>query len=168
MKENKKRHCSFDISKMPLNERIGFQIYMLNCALKARKNRDFEDLDLTSSQADVLNYVWHNEKNGQLIQQVDIERRFSLSNPTVTGLIQRLEAKGFVTREVSEKDKRCKYLHTTEQTEKIYAFAQQKRSEMQNLLMLEFSEDEKEEFSRLLGKALNNIRSNDVEHVEEN
>lgn len=168
MKENKKRHCSFDISKMPLNERIGFQIYMLNCALKARKNRDFEDLDLTSSQADVLNYVWHNEKKGQPIQQVDIERRFSLSNPTVTGLIQRLEAKGFVIREVSEKDKRCKYLHTTEQTEKIYAFAQQKRSEMQNLLMLEFSEDEKEEFSRLLGKALNNIRSNDVEHVEEN
>ena len=168
MKENKRKDCSCELSKMPLNEKIGFQIYMLNCAMKARKNRDFEDLDLTSSQADVLNFVWHNEKKGQPIQQVDIERRFSLSNPTVTGLIQRLEAKGFVIREVSEKDKRCKYLHTTEQTEKIYAFAQQKRSEMQNLLMLEFSEDEKEEFSRLLGKALNNIRSNDVEHVEEN
>ena len=168
MKENKKKDCSCELSKMPLNEKIGFQIYMLNCAMKARKNRDFEDLDLTSSQADVLNFVWHNEKKGQPIQQVDIERRFSLSNPTVTGLIQRLEAKGFVTRAVSEKDKRCKYLYTTELTTKIYAFAEQKRIEMQSLLMQDFSEEEKEEFSRLLGKALNKIRSNDVEHVEEN
>ncbi len=168
MKENKKKDCSCELSKIPLNEKIGFQIYMLNCAMKARKNRDFEDLDLTSSQADVLNFVWHNEKKGQPIQQVDIERRFSLSNPTVTGLIQRLEAKGFVTRAVSEKDKRCKYLYTTELTTKIYVFAEQKRIEMQSLLMQDFSEEEKEEFSRLLGKALNNIRSNDVEHVEEN
>ena len=168
MKENKKRECCCDISKMPLNERIGFQIYMVNCTMKARKNKDFEDLDLTSSQADVLNFIWHSEKNGKLVQQVDVERRFNLSNPTVTGLIQRLEAKGFVTREVSEKDKRCKHLHTTEQTEKIYAFAQQKRSEMQTLLLQGFSEKEKEEFSRLLDKALNNIRSNDIAHVEEN
>lgn len=168
MKEDKRKKCNCDISQLPVSERIGFQIFLLSCAMKARKNKDFETFDLTSSQADVLRYVFNNEREGNTVQQVDIERRFNLSNPTVTGIIQRLEAKGFITREVSSTDKRCKYLHTTQQTEKIYEYADEKRRETQELLTQEFSEEEKEELSRLLEKALNNIRSKEKENVEEN
>lgn len=168
MKEEKRKKCNCDISQMPINERIGFQIFLLHCAMKARKNRNFESIDLTSSQADILNYVFSNEREGNTIQQVDIERRFNLSNPTVTGIIQRLEAKGFITREVCATDKRCKYLHTTKQTEKIYEYTDKMRREGNELLTQDFSEEEKGEFSRLLEKALNNIRSNEKENVEEN
>ena len=168
MKEDNKKKCCCDLSQMPINEKIGFQIFLLSCAMKARKNKDFESFGLTSSQADVLNYVFGNEREGNVIQQVDVERRFNLSNPTVTGILQRLEAKGFITREVSERDKRCKYLHITKQTEKIYEYADEKRRESQELLMQDFSEEEKGEFTRLLEKALNNIRSKEKENVEEN
>ena len=166
MKEDKCKRNTCDMSQYPINERIGFQVSLLSCAMKAKKNRDFESIDLTSSQADVLGYVARSEREGRIIQQVDVERRFNLSNPTVTGIIQRMEAKGFITREVSTTDKRCKYLHTTKQTEELHKYAEKKRKETHDLLTQDFTETEKEELYRLLEKALSNIRSK--ENVEEN
>lgn len=161
MKEEKCKKCCCDISQLPINERIGFQTFLLHCAIKNKKNQDYEAIDLTSSQVDLLMYIYHYEKE-QNVQQVDLERRFNLSNPTVTGIIQRLEAKGFVTREVSESDKRCKFLHTTKQTKKVHDYMDEKRQENNELLTKGFSDEEKEELSRLLEKAITNMRQ---EHV---
>ena len=157
MKENKERNCRLNYDDLPLEERIGLELFMVHSGIRARKNRDFEEIGLTSRQADVLLYIYGHEST-ENIQQVDIERVFQLSNPTVTGIIQRLESKGFLTREVSQADKRCKFLHCTEQAKTIHEHAVRKRSESNAILTQGFSEEEKKQLSDLLMKSIDNLR----------
>ena len=67
-------------------------------------NKDLEDIDLTGMQAHVLIYLYKNRKN--IINQRDIEREFELTNPTVNGILKRLENKGFIKRVVRLNDAR--------------------------------------------------------------
>lgn len=51
------------------------------------------------------------------VRQADIEAAFSMTNPTVTGLIQNLEKNNLVERVANPKDKRSKLLVLTEYAE---------------------------------------------------
>lgn len=65
-------------------------------------NKALEDMNLTQSQLRVLLCIYENEVNGggRLFQK-DIERVLMLSNPAVTGIVQRLESKGLIERKVA-------------------------------------------------------------------
>lgn len=68
--------------------------------------------DLTSSQFKILMVLYH--APGDSVRQADIESKFSMTNPTVTGLVQKLEGKDLVKRVPHPKDKRSKVLVLTE------------------------------------------------------
>ena len=57
---------------------------------------------------------------GTEIQQKDIEEYFYLKNPTVTGILDRLEKKSFVVRKVSDKDRRKRIVTLTASSRKIH------------------------------------------------
>ena len=67
--------------------------------------------DLTGSQFKIL-MALYNAPAGS-VRQADIEAKFSMSNPTVTGLVQKLEAKDLVKRSPHPEDKRSKVLVLT-------------------------------------------------------
>ena len=46
----------------------------------------------------------------------NLETGLTLKNPTVTGLLNRLEEKGFITREQNLNDKRSKFIKMTEES----------------------------------------------------
>lgn len=88
------------------------------------------------------------------VRQVDIETDFSMTNPTVTGLIHQLENKGFVVRVDNPEDKRSKLLALTE-------FAENKRgefftlaSELEKVMTAGLTEEEVEIMLALLQKIL--------------
>lgn len=68
--------------------------------------------DLTSSQFKILMVLYH--APGSSVRQADIEEKFSMTNPTVTGLVQKLEAKGLVRRVPNPEDRRSKVLVLTQ------------------------------------------------------
>lgn len=68
--------------------------------------------DLTGSQFKILMVLYHTPEGS--VRQADIEAKFSMTNPTVTGLVQKLEAKGLVRRVPHPGDKRSKVLVLTE------------------------------------------------------
>ncbi len=68
--------------------------------------------ELTSSQFKILMVLYH--APGDSVRQADIEAKFSMTNPTVTGLVQKLEAKGLVRRVPHPGDRRSKVLVLTE------------------------------------------------------
>ena len=51
------------------------------------------------------------------VRQTDIEAAFSMTNPTVTGLVHNLERKGLVKKVDNPEDKRSKFLVLTEYAE---------------------------------------------------
>lgn len=70
--------------------------------------------ELTHTQYKILMVLLRNK--GEPIRQTDIETLFSMTNPSVTGILQNLEKKGLVRRVQNPDDKRSKLLQLTQQT----------------------------------------------------
>ena len=83
---------------------IGLLIKQINNVYEKELNRMMKSLGITSSQCAVLDYLFHS--NEEEVTQRDIERHLSLKNPTVTGLLQRLEEKGFIEKETAADNKK--------------------------------------------------------------
>lgn len=101
-------------------------------------------IDLTPAQLDVLMSVA--QGGGEPVNQRDIEEQLRLSNPTVTGILKRLEKKGFVTRTVGKRDRRCKEVRLTE---KCAALGEQLRPQPQEMLGRLFEGFTPEEFDTI-------------------
>lgn len=68
--------------------------------------------DLTGSQFKILMVLYQSSAGS--VRQTDIEAKFSMTNPTVTGLVQKLEAKDLVKRMPHPEDRRSKVLVLTD------------------------------------------------------
>ena len=95
---------------------INKQLKMIQKTFEERRNKHLSKYNLTSSQQEILFYLGFHE--GEPIHQREIEKWFRLKNPTVTGILNRLEEKGFIVRKTKENDKRFRMIELTEKTEK--------------------------------------------------
>ena len=133
-------------------------IFRLNNALIKQKNRNMAEYGLTSIQADVLVYVLMNYQKRE-VNQLDVQAVFKLTNPTVSGIVDRLEEKGFIKRVRSEKDARFRSLVALpkgialEQTLGPCAVA------AESYLVKNMSQEEQVEFNRLLKVALDTMEA---------
>ena len=91
---------------------IGFMFKQINNLYEKEINHQLKGLGITSSQCEVLDYLFHCEK--EEVNQRDIERALSLKNPTVTGILQRLDEKGYILIVQNGKDRRRKNVYLTE------------------------------------------------------
>ncbi|WP_240516519.1 MarR family transcriptional regulator [Brachyspira sp. G79] len=96
---------------------IGKLIKELHTALDNRFNKFLDKHKLTSSQMDILMFLYHNEQ--KIVNQRDIENFLGLSNPTIAGTLYRLEKKGFIKRKISSEDKRYKEIYLTPKSKKV-------------------------------------------------
>lgn len=69
----------------------------------------FEDVGMTAPQS-MLFAILSKEKN---LKITELSTRLSLSNSTISGIVDRLEKQGMVERKRSEKDKRVVYVSVT-------------------------------------------------------
>ena len=68
---------------------IGFLFKQINNVYEKEFNNRLRSLGITSSQCEVLDFLL---RSGQEeVNQRDIEKALNLGNPTVTGLLKRLE-----------------------------------------------------------------------------
>lgn len=75
-------------------------------------NQALTPYGLTHTQYKILMLLYRNADRP--IRQIDIETKFSMTNPTVTGIIQNLEKNGWVKRIANPNDKRSKLILPTE------------------------------------------------------
>ena len=127
--------------------------FRLNNALVKQKNRNLSVYNLTSIQADVLMYVLRNYQSRE-VNQLDIQAVFKLTNPTVSGIIDRLEEKEFIKRVRSEKDARYRRLVPLPKGEALYDDLRRSAAEAEAHLVKDMTPEEAAEFQRLLKVAL--------------
>ena len=84
---------------------IGMLIKQISFQMRTHADMDMRKCDLTWSQAHLLRHL---AKAGGQMSQKQIEKELEISHPTVVGLVQRLEAKGFVESFTDETDRRIK------------------------------------------------------------
>lgn len=90
---------------------VGRQLKRIHMIMDYSFNSVIARYDLTIAQADMLILLFHNK--GRPMCQKDIEEKLGLKNPTVTGTLKRLEAKGFIERVPLESDRRFNQITPT-------------------------------------------------------
>jgi len=105
--------------------------------------------DLTSVQYAALSKV--NTHPG--IDQATLAGLIAYDRTTITGVVDRLVQKGFLSREVSEADRRARVLRITDEGAAALQKIQPAVLETQKIMLSGLSEPEQKEFMRLLEKA---------------
>ena len=139
-----------------MEREIGFYLKKIFQMMEKNLNKDLEDIDLTGMQAHVLIYLYKNRKN--IINQRDIEREFELTNPTVNGILKRLENKGFIKRVVSLNDARNKEIMITDKSISLIVEMKKKAKNMENKMTLGITKEELDTFYQVIKKIFNNVQ----------
>lgn len=134
---------------------IGFSFKQINTMYEKELNKRLRSLGITSSQCEVLDFLFRSGK--EEVSQRDIEKALNLKNPTVTGLLKRLDEKGFILSVPNEKDRRCKNIYLTEKAYDIQKRMEMDRKKIDKMLTLGMTKKEVEALDRLLNKVLYNI-----------
>ena len=91
---------------------IGSMIKQVNNVYEKDLNERLRMIGITASQCAVLDFLFHTSK--EEVSQRDVERALNLKNPTVTGLLKRLDEKGYILCVPNANDKRKKNIYLTE------------------------------------------------------
>ena len=96
--------------------------------------------DLTGMQMSIIDFISYGLKE-EYFQQ-DIEKEFNIQRSTTTVLLQRMEKKELIYRQVSQKDARQKSVHLTQKAQDLVAECRSYFQLQEKELEERFSEDE--------------------------
>ncbi|MBE6050466.1 MAG: MarR family transcriptional regulator [Clostridium sp.] len=135
--------------------RLSLLLKMVNNVFERELNNKSYKIGLTSTQCRIIGFLdMHRDK---LINPIDIEREFCLKRPTVTGVLKRLEEKGFVKISQNFMDKRYKEIKLTNKADKLIENMRENLFQTEKILYKNLTKVDKEELYRILKIMLDNF-----------
>ena len=127
---------------------LGFKIKKINDMIEKGINHRLQELDLTFSQHHVLVYLERQENKTARLKE--LEKHFNVAQPTMAGIVVRLESKGLVRSSLLPEDRRVKVVTLTDSGSQLLheSFLSMRNGE--KLLVSKLNDNEKEELGRLL------------------
>ena len=111
-------------------------------------------MELTAAQGHIMAFIAH---RAPAPCSRDIEEVFQLSHPTVSGLLSRLEKKGFIEFRPDPDDRRCKRIFILPKGSACIEMMHRIIDENEARMVQDFTEEEKELFSQFLTQAIHNM-----------
>lgn len=111
-------------------------------------------MELTAAQGHILGYLGHRESPPC---PKDIEVEFRLSHPTVSGLLSRLEKKGFLELRPDPEDRRCKRIYILSKGRECLQTMHQTIQDTETRMVQNFTPQEQEQFQQYLERAIANM-----------
>lgn len=129
-------------------------IWIKKTALEVEKlsNQVMAPYELTHTQYKILMMLYRSPE--QCIRQADIETQLSMTNPSVTGIIQNLEKKEFVVRRQNPEDKRSKLIYLTERAAAMEAELSTLGESLEKQVTANLTDAECEQLCALMKKML--------------
>lgn len=134
----------------------GFFIKQIYTTLEKRVNNELRESNLTISQVLVLLAL--NSKTDGVLSLKELEKELSLAQPTVVGIVSRLEQKGFIGYCYDAGDKRVKLARITQSGKDYCACANERKNETEKNLLSCLTDTEKEIFLALLKKVCDSLK----------
>ncbi len=125
----------------------------LGNAVTYYRNIKMQQYGLTSAQGDVIRAILH----APGITAAELKKKLGLSQSTVAGILERLENKGLLKRELVDGDARKMSLFPTARGLELEAMLRQTALETQQIIMEGMTPQEQKEFDRLLDMALEHM-----------
>ena len=137
-----------------MRTRYGQLIRVLeNCTAQVMTNA-LASMELTAAQGHIMGYITH-RKTAPCAR--DIEEAFQLSHPTVSGILSRLEQKGFIEMRPDDQDRRCKRIYILPKGLELHEAMHQTIRTTEEQLVQGFTDEEKAQFATLLQRAIDNL-----------
>lgn len=141
-----------------MSKRTGYMIKQINQLNQIRLNQMMAKFDLTASQTFTMIYLFKSYDRKIQVKQKDIEREMDISNPTVTGILNRLESKGLIERVECKADARAKNICVTKKALELDIVLREMFSENETQLVSSLNDDEKKQLNYLLEKILSDLQ----------
>ena len=150
-----------------LKNHYGHLLRILHWCTDQSMTNALESMELTASQGHIMGYLAH-QKTPPCPR--DIEAEFQLSHPTVSGILSRLEQKGFLELRTDPDDRRCRRIYILEKGIQCHELMHSTILANERRIVQGFTPEEQEQFSRLLQRAITNMGGNPChrKHKEEN
>lgn len=137
-----------------LNNKYGHFIRILHWCTDQTMTAALEEMDLTAAQGRIMGFLAHQQEPPC---PRDIETEFHLSHPTVSGLLSRLEQKSFIQLRPDPVDRRCKRIFIQPKGQECLQTMHQTMLGIEARLVQDFTEEEKQQFSSFLRRAISNM-----------
>lgn len=131
--------------------------------LEGRLGRLFRDYGITSSQYNVLRIL---RGEGTALPCLEIARRLIQVVPAITGLLDRLEEQGLVTRQRSVGDRRVVYIELTDKAQTLLERLDKPVLDLHQTLLGHMTEQELRTLSQLVEKARAGCLATDSDDAE--
>lgn len=138
-----------------METQTGLYFKKISEKLERRANEEAAPREITFSQGRLLCYLHGRE--GEKVTMRDIERFFGCAHATVSGLVSRLQEKGYVSVETDESDRRAKIVRTTPKEERCFREMQERHKKIEEILLSGFSEEEKAALISFLERVCRNL-----------
>ena len=139
---------------IPLRKHYGPLLRMLHSCTNQSMTNALEEMELTAAQGHIMGFLARSKTPPC---SRDIEEAFHLSHPTVSGLLSRLEKKGFIEFRTDEQDRRCKRIHVLPKGSQCHETMRQHIQETEKRLVENFTPEEQAQFFDFLERALVNM-----------
>lgn len=137
-----------------MKKHYGHRIRILHWAMDQAMTNALASMELTAAQGRIMGYLAHRPSPPC---SRDIEEEFHLSHPTVSGLLARLEKKGFIAFRPDEEDRRCKRIFILPKGHECNALMHQTILRTEGQIVSDFTPQEREQFTALLDRAIANM-----------
>ena len=134
---------------------IGQQMRIAHQAIHQHIDRKLSAMDLTGIQSFVLRYL--SERSGEVVYPRDIEKTFRLTHPTVSGILQRLEGKDFISILPDPDDRRCHRIALTEKGLRCQQDIQAHIAAMERTMTNGMTDAEQAQLHSLLARLIENL-----------
>ena len=133
---------------------LGHYVRILHWCTDQRITNALAEMELTASQGPILSYIAH-RKSPPCAR--DIEEIFHLSHPTVSGLLARLEKKGFIEFFPDASARRCIRIRLRSKGQQCIEIMHRTITENERVMVQGFSEEEQALFFSFINRAIHNM-----------
>ena len=137
-----------------MKKTFGGRIRLLHWCTSQAMNESLSQIGLTSAQGHIMGRLMHSKEH---LRARDIEREFCLSHPTVSGILSRLEKKGFIELRPDQADKRCKRIYVLDKASEFSSLMSETIEKNESRLVDGFTPEETAQFAAYLERAIGNM-----------
>ncbi len=135
-------------------QHLGHSFKKLHFLLEQAMNRRLQQLDLTNAQGHIIGFLAHSPEPPCAR---DLETAFGLTHATVSGLLSRMESKGFIALTPDPWDRRVKRIHLLDKGNACCREIRERVKETEQLLAEGFTDEELDCFRGFLNRAIQNL-----------
>ena len=135
----------------------GYMLRVLHSKTSQMVTQDLASMELTSSQGHIMGFI---SMCPQAPCAKDIEENLKMSHPTVSGILSRLEKKGFLELRADPADRRCKRIYILPKGDACNETMRNTIDGFEQKIVKGFSETDKQQFTLLLTRAMRNLSDN--------